>query len=64
VASLEGGGKLIGQFYPTAHFLVICRGVFSKALGFADLQQSFLPLVIAVPVLLGLSAMLLKKQES
>jgi ribosome-dependent ATPase len=64
VSSLEGIGHLIGQVYPTAHFLVISRGIFSKALGFADLHQEFLALAIAIPVLITLSALLLKKQES
>lgn len=64
VSSLEGIGHLVGQVYPTAHFLVISRGIFSKALGFADLHQEFLALAIAIPVLITLSALLLKKQES
>jgi ribosome-dependent ATPase len=42
----------------------IARGTFSKALDFADLQASFIPLLIAVPVLLGLAVALLKKQET
>jgi ribosome-dependent ATPase len=64
VSSMEGAGALIGQIFPTAPYIIITRGVFSKALGLADLQPSFLPLLIAVPVLIGLSALLLKKQES
>jgi len=63
VSSLEGSAKVIGQIYPTTHFLTIARGTFSKALGFPDLWNAFLPLVIVVPVLIGLSALLLKKQE-
>ena len=64
VSSLEGAGRLIGEIYPTTHFLTIARGTFSKALGFSDLQASFIPLALAVPVLLVLSAVFLKKQES
>ncbi|KAA0243074.1 MAG: ABC transporter ATP-binding protein/permease [Candidatus Brocadia sp. AMX2] len=64
VSSLEGTGALIGQIYPTTHFLTISRGTFSKALGFADLYRSFIPLLIAIPVLTGLCAVLLKKQEA
>jgi len=63
VSSLEGMGRLIGEIYPTTHFLTIARGTFSKALNFSDLQAAFLPLALAVPVLIGLSAALLKKQE-
>lgn len=64
VSSLEGGGKLIGQIYPATHMLTISRGVFSKALDFSNLQGSFWPLLIAIPVILGASALLLKKQET
>ncbi|HGY5198259.1 TPA: ribosome-associated ATPase/putative transporter RbbA [Raoultella ornithinolytica] len=63
VASLEGPGRWIGQIYPTSHFLTIARGTFSKALNLTDLWASFIPLLIAVPLVLGLSVWLLKKQE-
>jgi ribosome-dependent ATPase len=64
VSSLEGLGAVIGRLYPTTHFLTICRGTFSKALGFADVQGALLALVLAVPVLMGLCVALLKKQEA
>mgnify|MGYP000853288918 FL=1 len=64
VSSLEGAGALIGHIYPTTHFLTVSRGVFSKGLGFDDLQVSFLALLLSVPVLLGLCWSLLKKQET
>jgi ribosome-dependent ATPase len=64
VSSLDGAGALIGRIYPTTHFLTISRGTFSKALGFADLYYSLLPIVIAIPVLFLLSAALLRKQET
>ncbi len=60
VASLEGPGRWIGQIYPTSHFLTIARGTFSKALNISDLWGSFIPLLIAVPLVLGLSVLLLK----
>ena len=63
VASLEGLGKLIGQVYPATHMLTISRGVFSKALDLSNLQSSFWPLLAAIPVALGASALLLRKQE-
>ncbi|MCE9885441.1 ribosome-associated ATPase/putative transporter RbbA [Obesumbacterium proteus] len=63
VSSLEGIGRWIGNIYPTSHFLTITRGTFSKALNLFDLQASFIPLLIAVPVVIGLSVLLLKKQE-
>lgn len=63
VSSLEGGARLIGEIYPTTHFLTISRGTFSKALGFADLGSSLLPLALAIPAILILSVALLKKQD-
>ncbi|QIG50475.1 ribosome-associated ATPase/putative transporter RbbA [Nordella sp. HKS 07] len=63
VSSLQGAGAFFGQIYPTTYFVTIARGTFSKALDFSDLAGQFVPLVIAIPVLLGLSALLLKKQE-
>jgi len=64
VSSLGGAAAVIGEVYPTTHFLTIARGVFSKALGFGDLHAAFVALLIAVPVLVGASALLLKKQET
>ena len=62
VSSLQGAGAYIGQIYPTTYFVTIARGTFSKALEFKDLAASFIPLLIAVPVLLCCGAALLKKQ--
>ena len=64
VSSLEGAGAFIGSIYPATYFLTISRGTFAKALHFADLQASFVPLLLSVPVLLGLCTILLKKQET
>jgi ribosome-dependent ATPase len=64
VSSLEGFGRVVGNVYPTTYYITISRGTFNKALGFAGLHQSFLPLLIAIPVLIGLSAAFLKKQEA
>ncbi len=63
VSSLEGVGRVIGEIYPATHYITISRGVFNKALGFADLQAAFVPMVVAAVVILGLSIALLKKQE-
>ncbi|QIQ21557.1 ribosome-associated ATPase/putative transporter RbbA [Zophobihabitans entericus] len=64
VSSLEGSGKIIGEIYPTTHILTISRGVFCKALDFSDLHQAITMLVIAVPVILGVTILLLKKQDT
>jgi ribosome-dependent ATPase len=63
VSSLEGAGRVIGQVWPTTHFVDISRGAFSKALRFGDLWDSFVPLLAAIPVLIGLAAALLRKQQ-
>ncbi|WP_150303174.1 ribosome-associated ATPase/putative transporter RbbA [Pseudomonas saliphila] len=63
VSALEGIPRLIGEIYPTAHFLTISNGAFSKALGFAELSSSIWSLAWSVPVILGLSLLSLKKQE-
>lgn len=64
VSSLEGAGRVIGQLYPATYMLTISRGVFNKALDFHDLWQSFWPLALATPVVIGVTVALLKKQES
>lgn len=64
VSSLEGGGRLVGEIFPATHMFIISRGVFGKALGLADLQGAFWPLLASVPVILGVAIALLKKQES
>ncbi len=63
VSSLEGGSALMGQLYPTSHFMTISRGAFSKALGLAELAPWFVPLLLAIPVLTLASVAGLAKQE-
>jgi len=63
VSSLEGAGRFIGEIYPTTYFLTIARGTFSKGLHFADLQTSFVALLIIVPILIALGTVLLQKQD-
>jgi ribosome-dependent ATPase len=63
VSAMEGFGRVIGNIYPATYMFTISRGVFSKGLGLADLQSAFVPLLLSVPVILGLAIALLKKQE-
>jgi ribosome-dependent ATPase len=63
VGSLEGGAWWMGQLFPASHFLVISRGVFTKALTLPDLWPQFLALAAFIPVLTLASALLLPKQE-
>jgi ribosome-dependent ATPase len=64
VSSLQGAGAFIGRIYPTAHFVTITRGTFSKGLDFGDLTAPFVALLVTIPVLLGLGVALLRKQAS
>jgi ribosome-dependent ATPase len=63
VSSLEGMGRLIGEAYPVAQYVTVSRGVFNKALDFADLRAAFPPMTLAALLILGLSVALLAKQE-
>jgi len=63
VSSMEGFGKFVGDIYPATYMVTISRGVFNKALGFADLAGSLWPMLLSVPVILGAAIALLKKQE-
>ncbi|MBW9107992.1 ribosome-associated ATPase/putative transporter RbbA [Paraburkholderia phenoliruptrix] len=64
LSSMDGSGRFIGSIYPATYMFTISRGVINKALGFAELQAQFWPLLAAIPVVLGLTAALLKKQET
>jgi ribosome-dependent ATPase len=63
VSSLEGASRFAGEIYPATHMISICRGVFSKALGLADLTQPLWAMLLSVPVIIGAAVLLLKKQE-
>jgi len=63
VSSLEGPGAVIGAMWPATYFVVVSRGVFTKALGFADLQVPFAVLAASVPIVTLLAVALLRKQD-
>jgi len=63
VTSLNGFGRVIGEVYPTSWFVTAARGAFSKSFGFAELVQPMFAMALAVPVILGLAVVFLKKQE-
>ncbi|MBS1186115.1 MAG: ABC-type multidrug transport system, ATPase component [Burkholderiaceae bacterium] len=63
VASLVGAAYWIGQFFPATYFLVISRGVFTKALGFTDLIWHLVALAAFIPALTLITLALLQKQE-
>lgn len=63
VSTLETTGQLIGSFWPTTYFMHLSVGSYTKGLGLADLSVDLWMLLAFVPVLIGASAMLLRKQE-
>ncbi len=63
VSTLDDAGRLIGSFWPTTYFMHLSVGSFTKGLGFADLGSDLWMLLAFVPVLIGVSALLLPKQE-
>jgi ribosome-dependent ATPase len=63
VSSLTGSGLVMGRLFPMSYFLPICVGVFTKGLGFVELAPFMLSLALFVPALIGISALLLRKQE-
>ena len=63
VSSLEGAARVIGELFPATYFMLISRGTLSKGLGFSELGFALLPMLAAVPVIIGLSVALLRKQE-
>jgi ribosome-dependent ATPase len=63
VSSLQGAARWFGEVYPASHMITISRGVFNKALGFADLTSALWPMLMAAPVIIGAAVLLLRKQE-
>ena len=64
VSTLDDTGRLIGSFWPTTYFMHLSVGSFTKGLGFADLSRDLWTLLAFVPILIGVSALLLRKQET
>ena len=62
VSSLTGTAAVMGHGFPMSYFLPISVGVFTKALGFAELGSTLLALACFPPALIGLSLLLLRKQ--
>ena len=63
VSTLEGGARILGSIWPTTYFMHASVGAFTKGLGIWRLMGDLLVLMAFIPVLLGLSAMALPRQE-
>ena len=63
VTSLEGFAKVIGEIYPTTYYMIVSRGVFSKALSFNELQVILVGLSIAAILFIAIGISLVRKQD-
>jgi ribosome-dependent ATPase len=63
VSSLAAEAQIMGRGFPMTYFVPISVGTFTKGLGFLDLSPDLVALTIFVPILIGLSILLLRKQE-
>ena len=64
VSSLSGGARILGLTFPSAWYQPISVGVFTKALGMADLWRNIVAITVIALVFLALSLLLLRKQEA
>lgn len=63
VSTLDDAGRLIGYFWPTTYFMHLSVGSYTKGLGIPDLTSDLWRLFMFLPVLIVVSALLLRKQE-
>ena len=54
---------MTSALFPTSYFLIASLGVFTKALGFADLAPTMLSLAAFIPALTVLAVIALPRQE-
>lgn len=64
VATLEGSGYVAGLLFPTTYFMKTTIGAFTKSLSFTELLPFIAATFLFWPVLLGIAAALLPKQET
>ena len=64
VSSLSGGARILGLTFPSAWYQPISVGVFTKALGMAELWRNVAAITVIAMVFLTLSLLLLRKQEA
>jgi ribosome-dependent ATPase len=64
ISSLTGGAELVGKTFPTAYYLKISVGSFTKSLNFDALALNYLALGIFIIAYLLLCLLFLRKQEA
>jgi ribosome-dependent ATPase len=63
VSTLEGGARAVGTIWPTTYYMHSSVGAYTKGLSAALMMPDLVYLGCCIPVLLGVSALFLKKQE-
>ena len=63
VASLSGGGRIIGMSFPPAWYQPVSVGVFTKGLGLAELWPNLVMMAIFFLLFLVVAQLALRKQE-
>ncbi len=63
VSTLTGGARLIGSIWPTTYYMHSSLGAYTKGLRPGLMLQDLLVLACSIPILWGISAVGLRKQE-
>jgi ribosome-dependent ATPase len=63
VSTLKGGAGFIGSIWPATYYMHSSLGAYTKGLGFKLMAMDIVFMACAIPVLLGISWLGLKKQE-
>jgi ribosome-dependent ATPase len=63
VSTLEGNAGFIGSIWPASYYMHASLGAYTKGLGPALLLRDLVYMICCIPVLLGVSAVGLRKQE-
>jgi len=63
VSTLKGGAGFIGSIWPASYYMHSSLGAYTKGLGLRLMMMDLVFLACAIPVLLGVSWLGLKKQE-
>ena len=64
VSTLEGGARIVGSIWPTTYYMHSSLGAYTKGLSADLMMPDLIYLACCVPVLLGISALFLRKQEA
>ncbi|NUP09454.1 MAG: ribosome-associated ATPase/putative transporter RbbA [Polyangiaceae bacterium] len=63
VSTLEGSARAIGTVWPTTYYMHASLGTYTKGLSAPLMMKDLLVLGVMIPILLGISAIGLKKQD-